>query len=134
MENEKDKIDIEIEKERLELEKSKLELEKLQIESQKKLVMNNSQFAESNIEYIKQLNSIKACTIWSLVGLLLFIIPGLVFSIITFVKLLTYSRPNSKNNSLRIVTAVLYWIFFLPGFICSLVFVSKEKKDISTTA
>lgn len=135
MENENDKIDIEIERERLELEKSRLELEKLKLESEIKPVIKNSQFEESNTDYndyIKQLNWILICSILSIAGLCFFIIPGLVFSIITFIKLLTFYRPNSKNNTLRIIAAFSYWIFLFPGFICSLVFVSKEKKDIST--
>lgn len=105
----------------------KLNLEELRIEHEKK---ERNQASNSLNHYSEQLNIIKVSAIWAIVGWILFIIPGLIASIVCFIKLLVYKRLNSNNDALRIIAAVLIVATIVLGSIFAIIFVSKESEDL----
>lgn len=105
----------------------KLNLEELRIEHEKK---ERNQALNSLNHYSEQLNIIKVSAIWAIVGWILFVIPGLIASIVCFIKLLVYKRLNSNNDALRIIAAILIVATIVLGPIFAIIFVSKESEDL----
>lgn len=75
----------------------------------------------------QQLKSIKVAAHWAIWGWLLLIIPGLIASIVTVVRISLFNH-HQQNSSLKIVSIVFLLIFFIVGGITSLVFVNNEKQ------
>lgn len=89
---------------------------------------------EFNKEFNKvqdELYSIKNWAIITIVGYFFLFFPGLIFSIVLGIKMLSYKyNKNSSNNDLRIVGGVLAFFTLIIGPIISLIFVNKELSDL----
>lgn len=73
----------------------------------------------------KQLKSIKVAAHWAIWGWLLLIIPGLIASIVTLVKIASF-RHHEENSGLKIVSIVFLVLLAFVGGITSLVFANNE--------
>lgn len=71
------------------------------------------------VSKLQQAKSLKTAALWSIFGTFLFILPGLIFWIITLIKIISYPQdvnsPNSKTAP--VVVFVLFNIFFIGAFL-----------------
>ncbi len=82
----------------------------------------------------KELKYIKTMSWWTIFGWFLFVIPGLVCSIILCVKTATYKNYKESNNAIRICAAVFAILIPLVGGILGLVFAGDEGANQSANS
>ena len=78
---------------------------------------------------LKEAKSLKTAALWSIFGSFLFILPGLIFWVVTLIKILSYPQDVNSPNSKT--APVVLFVLFNPFFIGTFIIIAYAKKEIA---